>query len=274
MCQYTSIAGMRYLANRSGKYRGIASEEYLVRIKKDKDSDAQLIAADLYDPDRHDIIKIIVRLNYDGWDEPVVGRAIMSRYRKTGAGSEIWANHPEVMLTKCAEMIAHRIADAESFGDIYLKEELEAGMINPEGSVDVQFSEVPNDATQPETAAKGKAQVTSETKPAKTPAPQGDGTLFPEQPEGMTEQEKHEIWLKEYLQETINPLLKTTYQVDARGLKLAWPLVTNHFGIGMLPQLTKEQAVEMKQYLVTEEFGAAFDTVLQQENLRPMKRSE
>jgi hypothetical protein len=125
---YTSIGGARLVADRKGVRDGM--EEHLLVRKAD--GQKELIEHRYYDPQEHnEIISGTNTLWLRGSSKPFTHTCLMSAYRKTGKGSEVWDKHADTMILKCAEMGNLRKVAPHDLAGIFIREELEASYESP-----------------------------------------------------------------------------------------------------------------------------------------------
>jgi len=125
------IEAMRAIAARTTQWEGSTETFLLCRSKKA----GELVEVPFrrYDPrDYSEVVSATVGVYRTGFREPRMGTALMSNYKKSGPGSEVWSKLPEHMLGLCAERIALRGAFPQDLGHYYGQEELpddgEAGL--------------------------------------------------------------------------------------------------------------------------------------------------
>lgn len=238
MVWYTSIDGKRALAARSGKYGGVVFERLRV---KDKSGKSMTIDHEEYDPEEH--VKIVsgtVGVQHLDYPQPIVGTAIFSSFAKTGAGSEVWQQHPTLMILKCAESRA--LAKGWPENPTYIAEE-------------VKYSKQPLDVLDiPAIEGEAKSEApASEGKNAKKAAPSQSSFL-----EDQTAQHYIERAWK-YLE---------ALKFDPKGKDYAAQLMVEHFEVNTIDEIPDEQAKEIESLVKSEEFKDQ----LRAENLLPIKR--
>lgn len=108
-----SIDGARMLADKTGKYRGQTPPEWC-------GPDGVWVQAWLDDKPPSAARVGVLRADFDA---PVYA---VANFRAYNASSPIWRKMPELMLSKCAEMLAIRKAFPAALSGLYAPEELEA----------------------------------------------------------------------------------------------------------------------------------------------------
>jgi phage recombination protein Bet len=134
------IDGFRAIAERTGLYDGQDEPEF----EYDSKGALRLCRVRIYRKD---------------WSRPAVGVAHFAEYvqkKKDGHPTHMWAEKPHVMLSKCAEALAHRKAFPEDTSGLYAPEEMpDERELNPPPP------KSPSTVTPPKTTAEAKAQLTA-----------------------------------------------------------------------------------------------------------------
>jgi len=157
----TSRDAMRTIAKRTGNYDGTTDAELFVETK---DGEEVLLPHKMYNPEKHTkIISATIGVRHKEQSEPAFRTAVFKSFCKTGAGSEVWTAHPDLMIIKCAEAQALRAAFPEDLADLYAAEEME--QVKRQAAIDVEFSEVPPETSQPATAKSKKKPATQNESP-------------------------------------------------------------------------------------------------------------
>lgn len=157
-----SIDGARLIAQRDEKYRGQTPTEWCA-------DDGKWVDAWLSnDPP---VAARVAVIHADYPDRPVWGIARYGAYvqtRKDGSPNTFWARMPEVMLAKCAEMLAMRKAFQQDLSGLVIEEEsgvdpvlLEAGGITKPSDEELPRRKATRDEEQLVSAAKKAAGLTA-----------------------------------------------------------------------------------------------------------------
>lgn len=239
MVWYTSIEGKRALAARSGKYGGVVFERLRV---KGKDGKAYTINHEEYDPDEHvTIVSGTVGVQHLDYPQPIVGTAIFKSFKKTGPGSEVWDQHPTLMILKCAESRA--LAKGWPENPVYIEEEVRYSK-QPVEAIDVGL--IGDDLKSEEAPA-------NDAKDTKKAAPSQASFLDDQTAQHYIDR----AW--KYLE---------ALKFDPKGRDFAAQLMAENFEVNTLDEIPDDQAKDIEAFVKSEEFKDK----LRSENFLPMKR--
>lgn len=112
---YTSLAGLRLLAERTGKFGGVSEPEYAIEGKEgwyEVAKDGEKIVA----------CRVRIKKVMQGIVIETTGIAYWSEFNK---GKNLWTSKSRLMIAKCAESDGFRKAFPDETGGLYTREEMQ-----------------------------------------------------------------------------------------------------------------------------------------------------
>jgi phage recombination protein Bet len=118
MTHQIGIDGQRLISERSGKYRGMIEPEFF-----DQGGHGRTVWLDAKQPPRACRVGILHR----DFAQPVYATALYEEFvqrKRDNTPNKTWKEKPTVMLAKCAEAMARRIAFPQELSGLYVHEEM------------------------------------------------------------------------------------------------------------------------------------------------------
>lgn len=106
-------------AERTGKKVGFRSG---VVVKHKSTGEMEDVRGDIWDPEKTDLVGAWCEVHRSDYKLPVYDRIDLRNYR---GFTPVWKNNASMMLVKCAEVAAHRLAFPLEIGGLYTADELD-----------------------------------------------------------------------------------------------------------------------------------------------------